>query len=79
MISGNPILSQHSLCNAHLLRELTGVYESDEKQGWAQEMIYLLCEIKNTVDVTKETTDRTTLSPLQIRFFIDLKNMQIIS
>ena len=60
---------QHSLCNAHLLRELTGIYENDQKQKWAQEMIHLLCEIKDAVDDTKENTDKTSLTPLQISFF----------
>jgi len=60
---------QHSLCNAHLLRELTGIYENDKKQKWAQEMISLLCEIKDAVDNTKKTTERTSLKPLQISFF----------
>jgi len=59
----------HSLCNAHLLRELTGIYENDEKQKWAIDMILLLCEIKNTVDETKENTNRNSLTPLQIEFF----------
>lgn len=40
---------QHSLCNAHLLRELTAVFENDEKQKWASDMISLLCEIKEAV------------------------------
>jgi len=62
----------HGYCNAHLLRELTGVYENDEQQKWALDMIYLLCEIKDTVDETKENTDKNSLTKLQIDFFNDV-------
>ena len=62
----------HAFCNAHLLRELTGIYENDEKQKWALNMILLLCEIKNTVDETKENTERKSLTPMQIKFFTDI-------
>jgi len=42
----------HSLCNAHHIRELTDVYERGG-QPWAQQMIGLLLESKQTVEQAK--------------------------
>jgi hypothetical protein len=42
----------HALCNAHLIRELVGVYENT-KQEWAIEMIGLLVDLKSDVDRRK--------------------------
>lgn len=42
----------HSLCNAHHIRELTAVYEPGG-QPWAQQMIGLLLESKQTVEQAK--------------------------
>ena len=38
----------HALCNAHHLRELAGILDTDPTQTWAQDMIRLLCEINDT-------------------------------
>jgi len=57
---------KHSLCNAHLLRELTGVSETD-KQQWSQKMEDLLLEIKKCVEVTREISN--CLRVEQIRHF----------
>jgi len=37
---------EHALCNAHLLRELTGVEENCPEQRWATEFKHLLLEMK---------------------------------
>lgn len=57
---------KHALCNAHHLRELTGILEQDKKE-WAKEMIELLLEIKKAVDERKEIDDK--LDPSQIEIF----------
>ena len=44
---------RHGLCNAHLLRELTAVWENT-KQKWAQELIELLLEIKGVKEKLSE-------------------------
>jgi len=56
----------HSLCNSHLTRELTGIYEN-YNQPWSNEMIALLLDIKNCVDETRITSD--SLESDQIRDF----------
>jgi len=46
-------LCPHSLCNAHHIRELTGIYELDG-QPWAQQMIGLLLEGNQAVERAKK-------------------------
>jgi transposase len=56
----------HSLCNAHHLRELTFVHEQ-HGQSWAKAMIDCLLAIKQAVDHARSTTDH--LPQEQIRQF----------
>jgi transposase len=56
----------HGLCNAHNIRELTGIFELTG-QKWAQEMIDLLLEIKKRVDAQKQVSE--TLDPDEIADF----------
>jgi transposase len=56
----------HALCNAHHLRELTGILEQEKKE-WPKEMIELLLEIKEAVDERRAEADR--LDPAQIEIF----------
>lgn len=54
----------HAFCNAHLLRELTFLWEQQE-QCWAADMIDHLLEIKDTVDAAKQAGE-STLSPQRL-------------
>jgi transposase len=45
----------HSLCNAHLLRELVGVEENNSDQKWAAKFKNLLLEMKKAKDDTVDT------------------------
>ena len=54
---------KHSLCNSHLSRELTGIYEN-YNQPWSNDMKALLLDAKNCVDETRTTSD--CLEPDQI-------------
>lgn len=61
----------HSLCNAHILRELNYVIETTEPE-WATQMKSLLLEIKATVEKARES-GKTRLSQhrraeLQLRY-----------
>ena len=47
---------KHGLCNSHHLRELNYIFEQYE-QSWAEDMIKLLLEIKETVDSTRPYQD----------------------
>lgn len=50
----------HALCNAHLLRELTFIFEQ-EGQAWADAMSILLLEIKKRVEEKKGSVDALEL------------------
>jgi transposase len=41
---------RHAMCNAHLLRELTGIVENYPNQYWANKMIKLLLQMKHFKD-----------------------------
>jgi transposase len=58
----------HSYCNAHLLRELTGVSEKESMQ-WSKEMHALLTKMNNTVHESKNT-DKECLEPQIVSQFI---------
>lgn len=58
---------RHALCNAHQIRELTAVHESDpDTQRWAGLMRSLLVEIKRGVDKAKEA-GRESLEPSRLK------------
>ena len=57
---------KHSLCNTHITRELTGIYEN-YNQSWTNDMKALLLDIKNCVDEARKTTK--SLEPDRIRDF----------
>ena len=50
----------HSLCGAHILRELNGITEL-EKQSWAEKMKILLLDIKSEVDKSFSYANALTL------------------
>jgi len=66
----------HSYCNAHLLRELTGVSEKESMQ-WSKEMHTLLTKMNNTVHKSKNS-DKEYLaqlhhSKIKKTYFMDFK------
>lgn len=44
---------EHALCNAHLLRELTAIYEDDGEQEWTRKLDHLLRDAWATVKQAK--------------------------
>ena len=60
---------RHSLCCAHLLRELTGIYENTS-QEWAKTMIALLIEMKNAKDELLRN-ERSCFPQEQLKAFLD--------
>ncbi len=61
---------EHSLCNAHHLRELTYLVEQ-EKQGWAKSMIALLLEAKKASESMPENClaeDSVELASIDLRY-----------
>jgi transposase len=59
----------HALCNAHILRELKGAYETTE-QEWCNEMTSLLCEMKGVKERYQEN-DKDALSGYYLSKFTD--------
>lgn len=59
--------ARHSLCNAHLIRELIFLLEQHQ-QGWAGELLDLLLEIKQVVEVAQQE-QRSVLPIDQIASF----------
>ena len=58
--------SNHSMCNAHLLRELTALYES-KKQKWSTQIQKLLVTIKKRVEHISQQAN--SLDPTILRKF----------
>lgn len=53
----------HSLCCAHILRELNGITELEE-QNWAEEMKKLLLAIKKEVDIACDNSNALSLDKI---------------
>ena len=59
----------HSLCNAHHIRELEWVIDNHPLYTWAKVMQDLLCEINDAVDKTEENClDETTANTYRLRY-----------
>jgi transposase len=58
---------KHILCNAHLVRELTGIYE-DFGQRWALEMKNMLLEAKKKVDARMVRLNSGTIHTIEQRY-----------
>ncbi len=60
---------KHGLCVAHLLRELTGIFENDSKQVWAEKMINHLLLMKTYKDNFMRS-DLYEMKPLYLEYFL---------
>src|SRR5665648_574310 len=65
-----------AMCNAHLLRELTGIVENHPEQCWADKMIELLLQMKHLKDNLGDN-EYLEMSPFYLKYF-DLKYDGII-
>jgi len=63
----------HSLCNSHTTRELTGISENYSSQIWSIQMKSLVFDIKDCVDETRLISD--SLEPDKIREFEEKYDM----
>lgn len=68
---------KHSLCNAHLLRDLIFIKERFE-QSWAEDLINLLLKMKaakqRAIDQGKSSLSKTTLNKYQKQYDLIVKN-----
>ena len=60
----------HGLCVAHLLRELTGIFENDSKQLWAEKMIKHLLLMKTYKD-NFISNSIFEMKPLYLEYFLN--------
>jgi transposase len=61
----------HALCNAHLLRELQAIYETDQSQRWALQLMRLLRTAWALVKAAQDTPE-TKLSEPQVERIVHL-------
>jgi transposase len=61
------LVCEHSLCNAHHLRELTGIEELTE-QSWPQELSKLLLEIKDFVETSSDPLTDSQIDSYSVRY-----------
>jgi transposase len=62
---------RHALCNAHLLRELQAIYETDQAQRWALQLMRLLRTAWTLVKAAQDAQE-TKLSEPQVDRITDL-------
>jgi transposase len=60
----------HGLCDTHLIRELTGIFENNPEQTWADEMIKHLYLMKLYKD-NYIHNGFSEMKPLYLKFFLD--------